>query len=398
VATRAAALALSSVVAVALVLGLAAEAGARPVGGPAPVRAVRVGGVARPLGAGPEILYLNFSEGKETFTFAGADGADDATRNVSVIGPAAPYPPFSWPELTAGTSTRRELVRRIARRVHELFLPYDVVVTTTRPAAGPYTMVVIGGSPALVGFSGVVAGLAFMDCANLQQNNVVYAFPDVLKGSFHGLTVTIAQEAAHAFGLEHTGNVADIMYPNVRDTQVGFPDVDSPIVGEPLCGNRVQNSHRRLLELVGAWRGDEKPVDDGSRDDRTPPALSILEPAAGATVPPTFVVRVSAEEETELDFVAVAAGGEQATLRERPFAWSFSRFAPGPLEVVVTAYDAAGNLSTARVNVTVAAGGGEAPGGCAVGRGARTTPGGLGLALLLGGSALATCTRRRRGL
>jgi hypothetical protein len=51
-----------------------------------------------------------------------------------------------------------------------------------------------------------VAGVAFMDCENRQRANVVFAFPAPLGGSIHGLFSTIAQEAGHALGLQHSSD------------------------------------------------------------------------------------------------------------------------------------------------------------------------------------------------
>lgn len=216
----------------------------------------------------PHVLYLNFSDGTETI--AKAD-TDDATMNRSSVGAAAPYPAFEWPGLAEGSVRRADLVREIARRVHQAFLPYDVVVTVNRPADGPYTMVVVGGSPALFGFDAKVAGLAFMDCDNREHANVVFAFPPPLRGSLHALFVTVAQESAHAFGLEHTSDPTDIMFPRVEPAQLRFQERESRVFGELVCGRETQSSHRRLLELVGPWPGGDKPFDGGPGQDLAPP-------------------------------------------------------------------------------------------------------------------------------
>jgi hypothetical protein len=338
----------------------------------------------------PQRLYLNFSDGTETLTMA-AD--DDAPTNLTSVLPAAPYPAFSWPSIVDGSATRAEVVKAITRGVHDLFLPYNVLVTTVRPPAGPYTMVMIGGNPMALGFEGRVAGLAFMDCDNRQPSNLVFAFPVALRGRLTGLEVTIAQEAAHALGLEHTVDPRDVMYPMVDPAQAGFLDQEVMISGTQQCGPSTQNSHRRLLEIVGPWPGDEKPLDDGTRADRSPPRLTLLEPAPGATVAQPFTVRVAAEDDEAVDHVVLAVGADRGIARRGPFAWSLAGFPAGPVTLTFTGYDRSGNVAMLSADVTLEA---EAGGGCAVaGPGRR---GWSGTAVFPVLALLAACARRRRRL
>jgi hypothetical protein len=226
--------------------------------------------VSAPAWAGPPpaVLYLNFSDGQETVTRA---DIDNALQNRTVMGSVAKFPTFAWPGME-DEATRRALVRDLAGRINDAFLPYNVVVTTRRPKGGAYTMVMIGGNPALFSLDARVAGIAYMDCDNHQATNVVFAFPSTLGSSVHGLFATIAQEAAHAFGLQHSADPDDLMYPRVDVTQRGFIDRDSPVASPNLCGPQTQNSHQLLLKLLGAWTGGPKPVDDGA-DPSDPPPL-----------------------------------------------------------------------------------------------------------------------------
>jgi hypothetical protein len=116
----------------------------------------------------------------------------------------------------------------------------------------------IGGDPALFQMDPRVAGVAFMDCDNRQADNVVFAFPAPLGGNVHGLFTTIAQEAAHALGLQHSADPNDLMYPRVDLAQRSFQDRESLVASPRYCDGETQNSHRRLLELVGAWKGGDK--------------------------------------------------------------------------------------------------------------------------------------------
>lgn len=346
---------------------------------------------ARALGE-PSVVYLNFSDGTETLT---RGDLDDAPRNVSSIGQAAPYPAFSWPSLVAGTETRADLVRRIAREVHALFLPFNVLVTTTRPAAGPYTMVLVGGRPSDIGLDRL-AGVAFLDCEDAQENNLVFVFPPILRGNDHALVVTIAQETAHAFGLEHTSAPEDVMYPTVDPRQTGFSDEASRINGEHHCGNEVQRSRQKLLDLVGPWRGAEKPLDVGGRADRVPPTVAFLAPAAGERLAQPAIVRVAAHDDVGIDRVVLAAGHSRLTLRQEPFAWALAGLTDGPQSLVATAYDLEGNVAIARVDVVIEPEANASAWGCSLTRLSGRELGGVSTGIALGALGMLMTGQFRR--
>jgi hypothetical protein len=350
----------------------------------------------RPAGAAePRSLYLNFSDGSETLAAA---TADDAASNRSMIGRDAPYPAFAWPSVTTGAITRAELVRRVVRGVHQAFLPYNVLVTTTRPAAGPYTMVLIGGGPRELGLDPTLGGVAFMDCEDRQPANVVFTFPENLGGNEQALIVTIAQEAGHSYGLEHTSLRRDIMHPVSDPAQVSFADEEATVLGDRLCGNVTQNSHRQLLAIVGPWLGDVKPIDEGSSADRVAPVLRLLEPAPGASVEQPLAVRVEAQDEGGIDHVALAAGELRGSLYRPPFAWSLAGLPAGPLVLTLTAYDASGNTTVTTATVTV--GPPPAPLGCSLTPRVQGHGGGCALlfGLLFAAGGLRACARCRRTL
>jgi hypothetical protein len=356
---------------------------------------------ARAAGA-PLVIYLDFSDGTETVTFG---PQDDSANNQSSLGGASPYPAFAWPSISTGIETRAQVISRVARAVHQLFLRYNVLVTLTRPATPPYTTVLIGGSARDLGLQENYGGVAFMDCGNKQDANLVFAFPGNLRGNELGLVVTIAQEAAHAFGLEHTVDRRDVMYPLLSPEQAVFLDEQTTILGASLCGNTTQNSHRLLAATVGLWQGDDKPFDDGSRTDHVAPTLVVDEPLPGALVAQPFVIRLRVADDVGIDHLVLVTGneGDRAVLRRPPYGFSVGRFAPGPLEFTLTAYDRSGNTTTVTSQVTVTGdpelpGVGLAGGGCAVAPAARRPrgPRGPGLSGALTTLCVALVARRRR--
>jgi hypothetical protein len=217
-------------------------------------------GLARATGM--EVLYLNFSDGTENVIQA---DNDDAGRNRTIMGNASPYPAFTWPGAD-DPATKQQVIDELTRRVREAFLPFDIVVTTNRPNAGPYNMVMIGGDPSVFKMDARVAGVAYMDCDNRQRSNVVFAFPGPLGGSVHGLFSTISQEAGHALGLQHSSDPSDLMYPRVDVAQERFQDREVPVASPIYCDQHTQNSHRRLLELVGPRGEITNPSEVGMPD------------------------------------------------------------------------------------------------------------------------------------
>ncbi len=369
--------------------------------------AVGITWIAAGRAGATQIVYLDFSDGTETITFA---EIDDSTANRSSIGGASPYPAFAWPSISTGVEARSQVVARVARAVHAMFLPYDVIITLTRPTAPPFTTVMIGGDPRDLALRENYGGVAYMDCGNKQPSNIVFAFPSRLRGNERGLVVTIAQEAAHAFGLEHTDSRRDVMHPLLSPEQMSFLDEDGPVLDGRLCGAPTQNSHRRLIDAVGVWQGGEKPFDDGLKDDRTGPRLRVESPTAGAQVTQPLILAVSADDDGGIESVTVelrdAAGRvERLSLSRPPYRFSLGGLMPGPVTLRVNARDRAGN-ETAISHPLVVGEPAALPGwGCAVAAGgpehritkAPCPPGGALVWAALAAAFVRAAKRRRAG-
>lgn len=93
--------------------------------------------------------------------------------------------------------------------------------------------------------------------------------------------------------------------------------------------------------------------------DRTPPAVSIQSPAEGASVMGTVSIRATATDDVGVTEVRIALNGTvKATRTSAPFGfdWDTGLEANGSYRIDVTAFDAAGNSTSASVTVTVAGG------------------------------------------
>jgi len=252
------------------------------------------GGVAGEPAPPPAILFIDFARPGVTVKEA---VRDDASTYQSVLGALPAVTPFSWPGVgkSSGTDEARVAAERVLiAQLHRSFLPYNLLIADERPVSPPYSAILVsgGGSP----FPDVpnALGLAPLDCRNLQDNNLAFAFAGAARGDIRSLFVTIAQEAAHAFGLEHTTDPQDIMFPVADPLASAFTNRTSFIDPPRFCGSQTQNSHALLLSNVGRWRGGRKPLASGRFPDIEGPELRIVRPAAGGVTTPPFVVEVHA--------------------------------------------------------------------------------------------------------
>jgi hypothetical protein len=112
---------------------------------------------------GTHKLFLNFESQELT-----AGAVNDATQNTTTIVSAT----VTSPPWFDGAATRDDLITLVVDNVTALLAPFDIEVVTTRPAAGPYTMMVLGGSPADLGLPGSSFSVATATCIANVENQV----------------------------------------------------------------------------------------------------------------------------------------------------------------------------------------------------------------------------------
>lgn len=294
------------------------------------------------------------------------------------------------------------------QQLRNYYEPFDLVMTSQRPPDFvPYTMTVIGGSAQMAGLGGGVCGVANVACDGLKRNHVSLNFPQ----SCNGMAETAGQETAHNWGLEHTDNQNDILYPFNNGGGKSFIDdcmnIDhSTGNGITQCGyihevycpagmGEQQNSYGEMLGVFGA-----------KNEDTTAPVITSMFPADGAVMPTdeTFTITASIDEDSNMAAVkwtwveGLPGGIEEYTrctnnvctndyvtgvsFNAAEIAWDFVTFdaSEGPLpEGVYTfqleVYDAYSNYDTQTITFEVAEGGGEAGGMDETGPGGDATDG-----------------------
>ncbi len=335
---------------------------------------------------GHHVIYVNFDG------VAVLPDYDDSIHNKSSIaasiGHGFTVPAFNSSDYSLNLN-RDQVIADVMTQARKFYADFNVDLVTSRPQSGDYTMTAVGGDPSLIGEpcsqNGCVAGIAPLDCQpggqGIQYNvsgdvEIVYAFSATAKvfgGSYQSkvfdLAVTIAQETAHAYGLGHTNNPQDVMYPVETGQTVGFLSGSYADSNNCAGGQGQQDSHGLLLKILGASQGPA---------DNTPPTVSITSPGNGATVPRTFGVSVSASDNVGVDHVQVQANGPGTTVSQRidapPYNTTLNLSADGAWAISATAYDAIGNSGLATINITVA-GNAKLPLGSACGSGADCASG-----------------------
>lgn len=136
--------------------------------------------------------------------------------------------------------------------VRATYAPFAIEVTDIDPGDAPHFEAKVAGEPADIGATGV-GGLAPFTCGVI-DNALSFSFANIY-GDVEDLCATVAQESAHAFGLEHELMCDDPMTYLTGCGPKRFRDLDAPCGGYGAraceCGGATQNSYRMLLAALG---------------------------------------------------------------------------------------------------------------------------------------------------
>ncbi|MGE0396173.1 MAG: Ig-like domain-containing protein [Kofleriaceae bacterium] len=291
----------------------------------------------------------------------------------------------------------------------DMFAAYDVVVTDVDPGATPHIEAVFGGSPQQLGMEQGVAGVSpFTQNCAIIENAIVFTFTQVLPQTDSRLICEImAQEVAHAYGLDHELLASDPMtYLNYNgnrafqnQTASCGEDVQRPCgINGSVCRPN-QNSVTLLTERLG------KKVGGGG--DTIPPTGTITAPLPNAQVPPGFLVYTDANDNQMVVSAKLYIDGQVSLeLTSGPFNFATpTTLSEGQHRLKVDIFDGTATYTTQEITVTVKKGAQENPpggGGGGTGEpysgeitgGCSTSGSGAGLAFGL--SLLGLVYRRRR--
>jgi len=311
-------------------------------------------------------VYMNFTGGDLM------SGEDNSAENRSDLAENGAYPVF-----TGGEAKAVAAAQAFGSDVEPFGI--EVVYLERPPQLLPYTMVMVGGTwedTQLDGPAGGVAATA--DCGALNQRRVVYVFAD---GGWSAVEIasTSAQEAGHAWGLDHTYNCTSVMsyclgpgdgtFSNTCDELCEL-DCQLPancrVTHEMFCGagNDQQNDVEELAWIFGT-----------NAPDMEAPTVEILEPADGIEVPEMGSVDVVSdiaddyggyawkyvvERDGEIwyDQVAYDRGGDE----EGHAFLQFANLQPGAYVFTIEVLDHAGQTASDSVSLTVLGGAADTTG------------------------------------
>jgi MYXO-CTERM domain-containing protein len=227
--------------------------------------------------------------------------------------------------------------------VKRTYEPFDIVITDVDPGNQPHFEAIVAGTDDEI--STEAAGIAPASCG-VVNNAITFNFANQAQG-VDDLCWTVAQETAHAFGLDHEFDCQD---PMTYLTDCGFKKVfqnRNIACGEYearscSCGGSTQNSYQRILSEFG-------------QGQLTPPTVGINRPADGATVRPHFPFEVAAEDNIEVSLVEFAIDGQVvATLDSPPFVINAPDGLSGTVVLEARATDNVGSSTTSSsITVTI---------------------------------------------
>ncbi len=258
-------------------------------------------------------------------------------------------------------SKRLSNILKIQRLVAGWYADFNLDVVISRPLSGDYQMTVVGDRESIIGEPGGVVGISPVDCKNANDSNLNYAFSASLGNNPDQTAVTIAHENGHAYGLHHTDNNKDIMFPSVTPAE-GFRKGKA---SRGPCGLRAgiddQDSYQVLAENLGL-----RPASVEKPSKREPPSVEILAPKEGEAVghEVTIAVRAASSAAQGIDHVTLGVslegpkgfrGAHPVAELRPPFSATQIRLShAGNYQLTATAYDVFGNVAVTQVGFKAA--------------------------------------------
>jgi MYXO-CTERM domain-containing protein len=220
-------------------------------------------------------------------------------------------------QLADGTRTISKFTRgdavwsSVVECVKRTYRVFDIEVTDVDPGNVPHYEHIVGGRPSDLhpDLGSNVGGVSPFTCGEI-PNAITYTF-DVWGPEPDTICDVVAQETAHAFGLEHELNEKDPMTylqgPSPKRFQADPANCGEDFVRDCECGNVNQTSYQHIVDLFGPG----PPI---------APEVTITAPVEGKQVQPHFVTRVDAIDDTKVVRVELYVDGAKVTeTTEEPF-------------------------------------------------------------------------------
>jgi len=279
------------------------------------------------------VVYLNPCWGGCTIS----PGFEDSTSDhSSIINSTANISQFN-----AGQAAWDQVVQCVKNQ----YAPFNVVITDQDPGTAPHFEAIVAGRPSEAGMDQNVGGVSPFNCSVI-NNAITYTFANIYGGSVQTICEVVAQETAHAYGLDHEHLCQDPMTYLEGCGAKSFQNTDAQC-GEYSartckCGGSTQNSVQMITDVFGPGVP-------------TPPTVTITSPADGAKVEPGFPVRADVVDDTQVSRAELWINNQMVqSLSGPPFAFNAPADLPQGVQVVeVRGYDNFNAQGTATINVTL---------------------------------------------
>ncbi len=205
----------------------------------------------------------------------------------------------------------------IMQCVREAYSPYAIQVTDVKPTSASYTMAIVAGKATEAGLSGVLGVAPVSGDCSPKDNVIAWSFANDhgANARVNNLCWTVAQETAHAFGLDHAFQFSDGTSACTDPLTYRFTNTDGTACGgqkffrnKPVsCGEDMlrpcrcggsQNSHLKLKNTFG----------DGT-SLIPPPSATVTSPQPNATIAGSSVVTVNAGSKRGVEKVELFING-----------------------------------------------------------------------------------------
>ncbi|HUH05874.1 MAG TPA: hypothetical protein VML75_27985 [Kofleriaceae bacterium] len=177
-------------------------------------------------------------------------GYDDSARNVSALVYGSSLASLEVPAFSGGDRAWGEITACVERGL----AAYAVEVVDTRPAGGPYIMMMVGGRAGMLGYGGSISGVAPYS-GEVLPNAVGFVFADAVKNDVAQVCQSALHEVGHTLGLDHVFECRDTMSYLHGCGAKSFADIEASCgeYGTRECadGEATQSSHARLVRNVG---------------------------------------------------------------------------------------------------------------------------------------------------
>lgn len=313
-------------------------------------------------GGPPHILFLNRCTGGETIT---PGGGGSVANQSSILSFSVNFPPFPYGDAAWS---------QVMDHARSIFSPFNISVVDVDPGNTPHDEAIVCGDAAQAGFNGA-GGVAPFTCGII-NNPITFTFAETLGNNPRLLAEVVAQEAAHAWGLDHEYLCQDPMTYLSGCGNKTFQDVDAQC-GEFSarscdCGGGTQNSYQHILNAFGS-----------AVPDTQAPTAAITYPHDGDVFEPgsDFEITVDVNDDVQVTLVTLYSNDAPAGADETsPFGpWPVTNIPEGVYSFYIEAEDPAGNLTqspTVTINVSATgeppppdSGGDSDPGGSTGGDG-----------------------------